>query len=121
MATTVTTATTATTLVDVSDTLRAIENIIDVIQCPTCFVYFNKRWCKNNDTSCFFCNNFVPLRDTYSSIIMEIDWYFINSDEYDHKLFCREFKYNLNKWISEFSESYSLLKSVRSLHSWLYL
>ena len=108
-------------LVDVSDTLRAIENIIDVIRCPTCFIYFNKKWCKNKDTSCFFCKNFVPRRDTYSSIVMEIDWYFINSDEYDHKLFCREIKYNLNKWISEFSESYSLLKSVRSLHSWLYL
>ena len=65
-------------LADVSDTLRAIENIIDVIQCPSCFLYFNKRWCKNKDTSCFFCKNFVPNLDTYSSVVNDVDWYFIN-------------------------------------------
>ena len=100
--------------VDISDTLRAIENIIDVVQCPTCFVYFNKRWCKK-DKSCFFCKNFVPSRDTYKSIVKEIDWYYINSDEYDYKLFCYEFKHNLNEWIGEYSES------IFRSNSWLFL
>ena len=105
-------------LADVSDTLRAIENIIDVIQCPSCFLYFNKRWCKNKDTSCFFCKNFVPTRDTYSSVVNDVDWYFINSDEYDHKLFCREFKQYLYEWTNEFPKPHSY---IRSLSSWLYL
>ena len=105
-------------LADVSDTLRAIENIIDVIQCPSCFLYFNKRWCKNKETSCFFCKNFVPTRDTYSSVVNDVDWYFINSDEYDHKLFCREFKQYLYEWTNEFPKPRSY---IRSLSSWLYL
>ena len=102
-------------LADVSDTLRAIENIIDVIRCPSCFLYFNKRWCKNKETSCFFCTNFVPNHDTYNSVINDIDWYFINSDEYDHKLFCREFKQYLYEWMNEFP------KPRNYISSWLYL
>ena len=44
-----------------------------------------------------------------------IDWYYINSDEYDHTLYCREFKKNLKKWIDEHP------MPKLSLSSWLFL
>lgn len=101
--------------VNVSDLLTTIENIQYGIQCPTCFVYFNKKWCENDETSCFFCSNFVPSRDTYNSFMDDIDWYYINSNEYDYKLYCKEFKYNFEHWMSEIS------RPKISLSSWLFL
>ena len=89
-------------LAEVYRLIRTIEYIQEEeIQCPSCFIYFNKRWCRDNETSCFFCINFVASKDTYNSIMENIDWYYINSDEYDHALYCREFKKNLRKWMSE--------------------
>ena len=104
------------TLAEVYRLIRTIECLQEEeIQCPSCFIYFTKKWCKNKETSCFFCINFIASRDTYNSIIENIDWYYINSDEYDHALYCREFKKNLKKWISEFPTP------KLSLSSWLFL
>lgn len=89
--------------VDVSDLLRIIRNLQEEdIQCPSCFIYYTKKWCTNVNTSCFFCTHFVLNRDRYEYILENIDWYFINSDEQDHAIFCKEFKYNLRRWFSEF-------------------
>ena len=104
-----------TSSVDVSDLLRTIETLQKGIQCPSCFLYYTKKWCTNNETSCFFCINFVSTRDTYISIMENIDWYYINSDEYDYALFCKEFKYNLKEWFSSFPEP------KFSICSWLFL
>ena len=101
--------------VDVSDLLRTIRNLQEEdISCPSCFVYYTKKWCKNTDTDCFFCTNFVPYKDTYKYIRNNIDWYYINSDDDNHALFCKEFKYNLKRWINEFP------KPNLNLSSWLF-
>ena len=103
-------------LAEVYRLIRTIEYLQEEeIKCPSCFIYFTKKWCKNKETSCFFCINFIASRDTYNSIMENIDWYYINSDEYDHSLYCKEFKKNLKKWISEFPTP------KLSLSSWLFL
>lgn len=70
--------------------------------CNICKQLYKKKWCDGDNKSCYFCRNFLPMRDTYASILREIDWHFLRSRENDKKFFYSEFLDSLKIWADRF-------------------
>ena len=89
-------------LSDMSKLFKVTKALQEDFKCKNCKQEYTKKWCKDDDASCFFCTNFLPMRDTYQSILKEIDWYFIKSGEYDRESYYPEFLDNLRVWAKRF-------------------
>jgi hypothetical protein len=85
-----------------SSLLKLTKAIQDKFKCKNCKQEYDKKWCKSDDTLCFYCHNFLPMRDTYLSILKNIEWYFIKSGEDDQKEYYTAFIENLKKWSNRF-------------------
>lgn len=83
-------------------TFKSIKRIQEEYVCINCKQYYSKKWCKKDETPCYFCITFLPIRDTYTSILRGIDWYFLKSGEYDRESFYPEFICGLKKWGNRF-------------------
>jgi hypothetical protein len=110
-------------LSDMSKIRNSINIVQDEYKCNNCKQYYKKKWCKNEETDCYFCKNFLPMRDTYSSILRDIDWHFLKSGEYNRKLFYSEFLDNLKKWANNFhinptKEDLNTEKELRKIKNW---
>ncbi len=89
-------------LSDMSNLLKVTKAIQEDFTCGNCKQIYKKKWCKEDNTNCFFCKNFLPMRDTYSSILRDIDWWFLRSGEYDRESFYPDFLNNLKIWATRF-------------------
>jgi hypothetical protein len=70
-----------------------------MIQCTNCKEYYEQKWMKTTTPNhCLFCEKFLPMRDTYTTILQNMNVYFLNSGEYDRESFYPEFIDNLKKW-----------------------
>ena len=72
---------------------------------------------------CLFCQNFLPMRDDYTSILRDINMYFLNSGEYDRESFYPAFLDNLKKWGDRFSvipteKDLKTINELRKVKNW---
>jgi hypothetical protein len=63
------------------------------------------------------------MRDTYQSILRDIDWWFLKSGEYDRESFYPEFLNNLHLWANRFhvfptKDDLMLEKELRDTKNW---
>jgi hypothetical protein len=110
-------------LSDMSKLFRSIKAIQEDFTCLNCKQVYKKKWCKEDNTNCFFCKNFLPMRDTYASILRDIDWWFLRSGEYDRESFYPEFLDNLKVWANRFhvfptKDDLMLEKELRETKNW---
>lgn len=85
------------------------ENIKKVIQsiqtnftCTNCHQCYDNFWAKPDTKNCFFCTNFMPMRDTYATILKDLDWWFLKSGETSRSRYYTNFLDNLEKWGNQF-------------------
>ncbi len=71
-------------------------------QCKNCKEEYATKWIKSAKNTCLFCENFIPMRDTYESILQNINTFFLNSGEYDRESYYPAFIDNLKKWAAHF-------------------
>ncbi len=71
-------------------------------KCKKCEESYSKKWYKP-DNICFFCHNFIPMRDTYSTVLKELEWYFVQSGESNRKEFTVNFLDNFKLWANHFN------------------
>jgi len=90
----------ATNAYDFSKMMRMTQSMQTVINCSNCKQMYEKKWCK--DDMCLFCRDYLPMRDTYFSILRDIDWQFMRSGESSRPVFYNAFLDNLDKWSQRF-------------------
>ena len=108
---------------DMSKMSKSIQAIQEDFTCINCKQVYKKKWCKDDKTPCYFCKNFLPMRDTYGSILREHDWHFLKSGEYDRTSFYPEFLDNLKVWANRFhvfptKQDLMLEKELRDTKNW---
>ena len=108
---------------DMSKLFKAIQAIQEDFKCTNCKQIYNKKWCKNQETFCIFCTKFLPMRDTYSSILKDMDWHFLQSGETDRESFYPDFLDNLKIWANRFhvfptKQDLMLEKELRDVKNW---
>ena len=81
---------------------KSIQAIQEDFTCFNCKQVYKKKWCEDDKTPCYFCRNFLPMRDTYQSILRDHDWHFLKSGESDRTSFYPEFLDNLRVWANRF-------------------
>jgi hypothetical protein len=95
--------------------------------CKNCKQNYDKKWYITTDnrttTHCFFCTNFLPMRDTYSSILLGIELNFMMSGEISRREYYNNFLDNLYKWSSWFNvfpteEDKIYEKDLRKAEDW---
>jgi hypothetical protein len=108
---------------DMSKLLKATAALQEDFKCLNCKQVYKKKWCSDEQKPCFFCKNFLPMRDTYQSILRDIDWWFLKSGEYDRTSFYPEFLDNLRLWANRFhvfptKQDQELEKELRDVKNW---
>ncbi len=107
---------------DMSKLLKITKAIQEDFECTNCKQIYKKKWC-NGEKPCYFCQKYVPMRDTYFSILRDIDWCFMRSGEYDRKVFYNEFLDNLSKWSTKYcvlptKEDLKTIEELRKIKNW---
>jgi len=87
---------------DMDSLFRAAVRLQTEVKCYNCKQIYEKKWCKDEKTPCLFCKSYLPMRDTYYSILRDIEWQFIKSDEDNRHEFYNAFLDNLHKWSNYF-------------------
>ena len=110
-------------LSDMSKLLKTIKATQDEFKCPNCKQYYTRKWCATEDKPCYFCKNFLPMRDDYTSILREHDWHFLKSGESDREAFYPEFLDNLKKWADRFhvfptKQDLKTIEEIREIKNW---
>lgn len=85
-----------------TELFQVTKSLQDIFKCKNCKEEYGKKWCKEDNELCFFCINFLPMRDTYSSILKNIDWYYLKSGEISRPEYYNAFLDNLQKWSNRF-------------------
>ena len=111
-------------LSDMSKLLKVTKAIQEDFTCLTCKQVYKKKWCKEDNTPCFFCKNFLPMRDTYTSILRDMDWWFLRSGEYDRESFYPDFLNNLKVWAARFhilptKQDLKTEEELRGVRNWV--
>lgn len=96
------TSATASRSYDMSRILRVTKALQTEFTCKNCHQHYPKKWCKEEDTLCYFCTHFLPMRDTYTTILKDIDWHYYRSGETTKSEFVKQFLDNLAKWAQRF-------------------
>lgn len=92
-------------LSDMSKLVKSVQDIYarkEDFTCINCKQVYKKKWCNTDNKPCYFCKNFMPMRDTYSSILRDHDWHFLKSGESNRELFYPDFLDNLRIWADRF-------------------
>ncbi len=87
---------------NMTELLQVTRALQEVFKCKNCNQEYSKKWCKDDGASCFYCTNFLPMRDTYASILKNIDWYYLKSGEISRPEYYNSFLDNLQKWSQRF-------------------
>ena len=111
-------------LSDMSKLLKISKAIQEDFTCGNCKQVYKKKWCTADDKPCFFCKNFLPMRDNYASILRDIDWWFLRSGEYDRELFYPDFLNNLKIWAIHFhvlptKQDLKTEEELRGVRNWV--
>jgi hypothetical protein len=111
------------TLQDMSKLLKSLKATQVDFKCPNCKQFYTRKWCADEEKPCYFCKNFLPMRDTYQSILKDMDWHFLKSGEYDRESFYPEFLDNLKKWADRFhvfptKQDQALEQELRDVKNW---
>ena len=85
-----------------NELLTVTKQIQEMSKCNTCSQEYGRKWCKDDNSMCFYCTNFLPMRDTYASILKDIDWFYIKSGETSRPEFYKAYIDNLQKWSARF-------------------
>lgn len=106
-----------------SKLLKATKSIQEDFKCVNCKQYYKRKWCDSDEKPCLFCKNFLPMRDTYQSILKEIDWWYLKSGETSRKEYYNEFLDNLEKWATRFSviptkQDLKTIEELRDVQDW---
>jgi len=106
-----------------SKLLTTIKSIQEDFTCSNCKQIYKKKWCKNDTKPCYFCTNFLPIRDTYTSILKDMDWWYLKSGETSRKEFYNEFLDNLSKWAERFhvfptKQDLKTIEELRNVQDW---
>ena len=113
-------------LSDMSNLVKSVQDIYarrEDFTCLNCKQDYKKKWCTVDNKPCYFCKNFLPMRDTYSSILRDHDWHFLKSGESDRELFYPDFLDNLKKWADRFhvfptKEDLKTEAELREIKNW---
>ena len=113
-------------LSDMSNLVKSVQDIYarrEDFTCINCKQVYKKKWCATDDKPCYFCKNFMPMRDTYSSSLRDHDWHFLKSGESDRELFYPDFLDNLKKWADRFhvfptKEDLKTEAELREIKNW---
>ena len=113
----------ADTLSDMSKLLKTLKTIQEDFMCLNCKQCYKQKWCSPTDEHCYFCKNFLPMRDTYKSILREHDWWFLKSGESDREIFYPDFLDNLEKWAKRFhvfptKQDLKTIEQLRAVRNW---
>lgn len=108
---------------DFSALRKYTKALQEMFKCGNCKNEYTKKWCKEDNASCFYCQKFIPMRDSYSSILRDIELYYYRSGEYDRELYYKEFLDNLKIWANRFSviptnNDLKLEEELRSVKNW---
>jgi hypothetical protein len=108
---------------DMSKLIQSIKNTEDLVKCMKCIQYYKKKWHSADDNQCYFCKNFLPTKDTISSILRDIDWRYLKSGEISRREYYNEFIDNLNKWATRFSllltkQDLQTIEELRGVMDW---
>jgi hypothetical protein len=111
------------TFTNMSKLLKITKAIQEDFNCPNCKQYYKKKWCSDETKPCYFCTDYVPIRDTYTSILRDIDWKYLKSGETSRKEFYNEFLDNLSKWGTRFSvtptkQDLKTIEELRNVQDW---
>jgi hypothetical protein len=90
------------TAFDFTELINLTILLQDKFHCINCKLEYPKKWCKDDKTTCFYCTHFLPMRDTYYSILKDIEWYFIRSGEDNRQEYYTAYLENLKKWSNRF-------------------
>ncbi len=110
-------------LTDMSKLLNATKVIQEDIKCPNCVQFYKRKWFKNANAHCYYCTKFLPMCDTYSSILADIDWEYLKSGETSRKEYYNDFLDNLSKWANRFhvfctKQDLKTIEELRSVQDW---
>jgi hypothetical protein len=64
-------------------------------------------WFKAGERNCFFCNNYLPMRDSKTAIINEIEHNFLMSGYISRNTYYNDYLNKLNNWCKHWSISTS--------------
>jgi hypothetical protein len=108
---------------DFSQLRKYTKALQEMFKCSNCKIEYTKKWCKDDNTACLFCQKFLPMRDNYSSILKDIEIQYYRSGECDQELFYKEFLNNLKIWANRFSilptnEDVKLEEELRGVKNW---
>ncbi len=87
---------------DMSKLLKIMKAMQEDFKCINCKQLYKKKWCSDETKPCYFCTLYLPMRDTYTSILRDMDWWYLKSGETSRKEFYNEFLDNLSKWANRF-------------------
>lgn len=110
-------------LSDMSKLLKTLKATQEDFMCLNCKQYYKRKWCNSDDKPCYFCQKFLPFRDTYTSILRDIDWWYLKSGETSRKEFYNDFLDNLKKWADRFhifctKQDLKTIEELRNVQDW---
>lgn len=88
---------------DFSALRKYTKSLQEMFKCSNCKIEYKKQWCKEDNGLCFYCTNFLPMRDTYNSILRDIELWYYRQGESDREIYYKEFLDNLKMWAEKFS------------------
>ncbi len=72
-----------------------------VMTCANCKQQYGEWWCRKD--MCFFCEKFLPMRDTYEDILGKIEWFYLWSGYISRESYYKEYLTNMKKWCKYWS------------------
>jgi hypothetical protein len=108
---------------DISNILKTIKDIQEDFTCIKCKQVYKKKWCNSDENPCKICIEYLPIRDTYTSILRDIDWQYLKSGETSRREFYNDFLDNLKKWSQKFhiiptKQDLKAIEELRSVQDW---
>jgi hypothetical protein len=108
---------------DMNKIINEIKAIQTCFKCSDCNEYYNKKWCNSDIYPCYFCKNFISTKETYMSIIKDINWWYLKSGEISRKEYYNEFLDNLEKWALKKSliptnNDLKMITELRNVQDW---
>lgn len=105
------------------DLARITHQIQTEFKCANCKQQYERRWCKTDNATCYFCTHFLPMRDTYTSILKDMDWWYLKSGETSRPRFYGAFLDNLKKWSDRFhvfpsAMDIKTIEELRTVRDW---
>lgn len=68
------------------------------MMCPNCKQDYFPMWFKSGVPNCFFCNKYLPMRDSKTSIMNEIEVNFLYSGYISRNMYYNDYLNKLNNW-----------------------